>query len=38
MNKDMKDKIQNLLEEVKQLVAPKTEEELEALRLKYLSK
>lgn len=34
----MKDKIQNLLEEVKQLVAPKTEEELEALRLKYLSK
>lgn len=34
----MKDKIQNLLEEVTQLVAPKTEEELEALRLKYLSK
>ena len=34
----MKDKIQNLLEEVTQLVAPKTDEELEALRLKYLSK
>ena len=34
----MKDKIQNLLEEVTHLVAPKTDEELEALRLKYLSK
>ena len=36
----MKDKIQNLLEEVKQLVAPKTEEELEGLqrRLKYFMK
>lgn len=34
----MKEKIQLLSEEVKALVAPTTEEELEALRLKYLSK
>lgn len=34
----MKDKIKNLLDEVKQLLPPKGEEELEALRIKYLSK
>lgn len=34
----MKEKIQSISQEVKALVAPKNDEELEALRLKYLSK
>lgn len=34
----MKERIQNLLNEVRQLQAPRGEEELEALRIKYLSK